>query len=73
MSVTAEKCTADDYYVWSPSENLANHECILGERETFERKVANLLCLNGGEYERFINRTICPCSREDFEWYMVAV
>ncbi|XP_065891527.1 VPS10 domain-containing receptor SorCS2-like [Dysidea avara] len=66
-TILSEECTANDYFLWSPSDNLENHECTLGERETFERKVANHLCLNGGEYERFINRTICPCSREDFE------
>ena len=65
---TATDCTKEDYYKWSPSDNLIDNECILGEKETFERKIANHLCRNGGEYERDINRTVCPCSREDYEW-----
>ena len=68
--LVANDCTSQDYYKWSPSDNLFNHECILGEKETFERKIANHLCRNGGEYERDISKTICNCSREDFEWYI---
>ena len=67
---TANKCTKEDYYKWSPSDNLIDNECILGEKETFERKIANHSCLNGGEYERVINKAVCPCSREDYEWYV---
>ena len=66
---TANNCARNDYYQWSPSDNLINNECILGEKEVFERKVANHQCRNGGEYERDISRTTCPCSREDYEWY----
>lgn len=65
----AKHCTKEDYYKWSPSDSLIDNECTLGEKEIFERKIADHLCLNGGEYERVINRTICPCSREDYEWY----
>ena len=65
----AQHCAKEDYYKWSPSDNLIDNECILGEKEIFERKIANHLCFNGGEYERYINKSVCPCTREDYEWY----
>ena len=64
----AQNCTKEDYYKWSLSDNLIDNECILGE-EIFEHKIADHLSLNDGEYERYINKSVCPCTRKDYEWY----
>ena len=65
----AQNCTKENYYKWSPSDNLIDNECILREKEIFEHKLANHLSLNGGQYERYINKSVCPHTREDYEWY----
>ena len=60
----AQNFTKEDYYKRSPFDNLIDNECIVGEKEIFECKIANLFCLNGEEHERYISVSL---SREYYE------
>lgn len=60
-------CTADDYKFWSPSSLNSLVSCVLGVRETFQRRIPNSNCYNGIDYDRPVKKEICECSRRDFE------
>lgn len=44
--------------------------CILGKKETFERRIAHSNCYNGKDYDRPVKMEICECDIEDFEWFV---
>ncbi|XP_046665505.1 sortilin-related receptor-like isoform X3 [Homalodisca vitripennis] len=62
-------CTPDDYKFWSPSsgDEGVKMTCILGVKETYERRVPHSNCYNGKDYDRPIKMEVCPCDAEDFE------
>ena len=62
-----KNCTKDDYKDWSPSDN-GYEECLLGQKEVFQRRRANSLCFNGREFDREISVENCSCNIMDYEW-----
>lgn len=68
-SVFAYNCTKDDYKFWSPSSAVGPSKlaCVMGRRETYERRVPHSNCYNGKDYDRPVKMEICQCDAEDFE------
>ncbi|XP_063217852.1 sortilin-related receptor-like [Bacillus rossius redtenbacheri] len=63
-------CKPDDYKFWSPSSStgsVMHMPCILGRKETYERRIARTNCYNGRDYDRPVRMEICECDLEDFE------
>ncbi|XP_067011986.2 sortilin-related receptor isoform X2 [Anabrus simplex] len=69
QSVFDYNCSKErDYKFWSPSSSAGPHiSCIMGRRETYERRVAHSNCFNGRNYDRPIRIEKCECFAEDFE------
>ncbi|XP_026332516.1 sortilin-related receptor isoform X2 [Hyposmocoma kahamanoa] len=63
----ARNCTQEDYKFWSPSPPNSTVSCVLGQRDTFQRRLAHTNCYNGITYERPVKKQVCECSRRDFE------
>ncbi|XP_063385358.1 sortilin-related receptor-like [Cydia fagiglandana] len=63
----ARNCTPDDYKFWSPSPPNSSVSCVLGTRDTFQRRLAHTNCYNGINYDRPVKKELCECSRRDFE------
>ncbi|XP_070547805.1 sortilin-related receptor-like [Ptychodera flava] len=68
-SIFESKCGPDDYKMWSPGEERPGElsECLMGSKQTFERRIAHAKCFNGQDYDRPITEEYCLCTREDFE------
>lgn len=60
-------CTQDDYKFWSPSPPNSSVSCVLGSRNTFQRRLAHTNCYHGVNYERAVTKEVCECTRRDFE------
>ncbi|KAI8432323.1 hypothetical protein MSG28_004739 [Choristoneura fumiferana] len=60
-------CTPDDYKFWSPSPPNSSVSCVLGTRDTFQRRLAHTNCYNGINYDRPVKKEVCECSRRDYE------
>ncbi|XP_041981642.1 sortilin-related receptor-like [Aricia agestis] len=60
-------CTANDYKFWSPTPNNSSVSCVLGMKDTFQRRLAHTNCYNGVGYDRPIEKKPCVCSRRDYE------
>ena len=43
-------------------------DCVLGSSITIERRLPQVCCLNGREYDREFDFRICQCTSEDYEW-----
>lgn len=63
----ARNCTPDDYKFWSPASSNSSVSCVLGARDTFQRRLAHTNCYNGIDYDRPVKKEVCECSRRDFE------
>lgn len=63
----ARNCTQEDYKFWSPSPPNSTATCILGQRDTYQRRLAHTNCYNGIAYVRPVKKQVCECSRRDFE------
>ncbi|XP_039293247.1 sortilin-related receptor-like [Nilaparvata lugens] len=64
----AYNCSADDYKQWSPSSEDGPHmPCVLGKKETYQRRNPHSNCYNGRDYDRPVNMERCRCQVEDFE------
>nr|CAD7443907.1 unnamed protein product [Timema bartmani] len=62
-------CTKDDYKFWSPSAvSGPRMPCLMGRKETYERRVPHSNCYNGRDYDRPVKLEVCECELEDFEW-----
>ncbi|CAH0727121.1 unnamed protein product, partial [Brenthis ino] len=61
------KCTDDDYKYWSPTPPNTSVSCVLGMRDTFQRRLAHTNCHNGIGYDRPVKKERCECSRRDYE------
>ncbi|XP_060804264.1 sortilin-related receptor isoform X1 [Amyelois transitella] len=59
-------CTAEDYKFWTPSPN-SSVSCVLGVRETFQRRLVHSNCYNGIDNNRPVSKEVCECSRRDYE------
>ncbi|BET01296.1 Low-density lipoprotein receptor repeat class B [Nesidiocoris tenuis] len=61
-------CTADDYKMWSPaSSQSVKMACIMGRKETYERRFITSKCFNGLNFNRTVKYEPCFCDIEDFE------
>ena len=67
MPVFQYKCKETDYRLWSPSDALNNWKCLLGRKDTYERRIPHANCYNGIDYDRPISTENCPCIVEDYE------
>lgn len=62
-------CTEDDYKFWAPglySEGPLM-PCLLGQRETYQRRKPHANCHNGLTYERPYRTEKCKCNKYDFD------
>lgn len=66
-TVLNNKCQANNYTYWSPNDERAGGQCLLGQHLVFERRKSGDCCFNGKEYEREINISSCACGEDDFE------
>ncbi|CAB3366798.1 Hypothetical predicted protein [Cloeon dipterum] len=61
-------CTPDDYKFWSPSSDDGPHmPCILGRKETYQRRLPHSQCYNGKNFDGPIKMETCECDYEDFD------
>ncbi|GFG37795.1 hypothetical protein Cfor_11613, partial [Coptotermes formosanus] len=61
-------CTDEDYKFWSPSSGNGTHmSCVLGRKETYQRRVPHSNCYNGRDYDRPIKMEVCECAVEDYD------
>lgn len=60
-------CTEDDYKFWAPGLGDPSMPCLLGQRETYQRRKPHANCYNGLTYERPYKTEICYCNKWDFE------
>ncbi|KOB70678.1 Sortilin-related receptor, partial [Operophtera brumata] len=60
-------CTDSDFKFWSPSPPNSSVSCVLGLKNTYQRRIAYTSCYHGNDYDRAINKEVCECSRRDFE------
>lgn len=60
-------CTSDDYKFWAPSPPNSSVSCVMGVRDTFQRRVPQSNCYNGINYDRPVKKEVCECGRRDFE------
>lgn len=45
--------------------------CILGRKETYQRRIPHSNCYSGRDYERPIKIEVCECDAEDFDWFVI--
>ncbi|XP_052741999.1 sortilin-related receptor isoform X1 [Bicyclus anynana] len=67
LNTFPRNCTQDDYKFWSPTPPNSAVSCVLGTRDTFQRRLAHTNCHNGVGYERPVKKELCECSRRDYE------
>ncbi|GBP23516.1 Sortilin-related receptor [Eumeta japonica] len=60
-------CTQEDYKFWSPSPPNSTVSCVLGMKETFQRRYPYANCYNGIDYARPVKKETCECTRKDYE------
>jgi sortilin-related receptor len=62
-------CTEDDYNFWAPgfADDDVFTPCVMGYKETYQRRRAHASCYNGVGYQRPIRQEICQCTAWDFE------
>ncbi|XP_043466543.1 sortilin-related receptor-like isoform X3 [Leptopilina heterotoma] len=61
-------CEKDDFKFWSPStprESLST--CVLGRKEIYQRRAANIQCYIGVNYNRPVKIDTCPCDANDYQ------
>lgn len=66
-SVFERKCSKNDYKMWTPFDPEAGRFCLLGRRESYERRSPHSNCFNGINYDQPISSEVCPCTRADYE------
>lgn len=67
-NVFERDCTEDDYKFWSPaSEEHPLMSCVLGLKETYQRRALRANCYTGVNYTRSVRPEICPCDANDYE------
>jgi hypothetical protein len=67
--VSGYNCTDEDYKFWSPSSGNGTHmPCVLGRKETYQRRIPHSNCFNGRDYDRPIKMEVCECAVEDYDW-----
>ncbi|CAK9806758.1 Sortilin-related receptor [Anthophora plagiata] len=67
-NVFERSCTEDDFKFWSPSSlDQPVMSCVLGRKETYQRRAARANCYTGVDYDRPIKTEICPCDFNDYQ------
>lgn len=67
--ISGYNCTDEDYKFWSPSAGNGSYmPCVLGRKETYQRRIPHSNCFNGRNYDRPIKMEICECGVEDYDW-----
>lgn len=67
-NVFEKDCTKDDFKFWSPSSSdQPVMSCVLGRKETYQRRAASVNCYTGVDYDRPIKTEICPCDFNDYQ------
>lgn len=70
------KCagTEGDYVQWlahSADPSGSNDGCVLGYKETFLRLRRDSVCWNGRDYGVTKKLSPCPCTMDDYHWYVL--
>ncbi|KAL0117855.1 hypothetical protein PUN28_008920 [Cardiocondyla obscurior] len=67
-NVFQKDCTEDDYKFWSPSSiDQPVMACILGRKETYQRRAARSNCYQGVNYDRPVRLETCQCDANDYQ------
>ncbi|XP_066589021.1 sortilin-related receptor-like [Prorops nasuta] len=67
-NVFKKVCTKDDFKSWSPaSPDQPAMACVLGRRETYQRRAPRVTCYTGENYDRPVKLEFCPCDANDYE------
>ncbi|XP_064492144.1 sortilin isoform X4 [Pseudopipra pipra] len=65
-------CEDKDYTIWlahSSDPSAPSDGCVLGYKEQFRRLRKASLCRNGRGFSASPQRSVCPCTLQDFLWY----
>lgn len=68
--------TEGDYIQWlahSADPTGSNDGCVLGYKETFLRLRKDTVCWNGRDYAVTKKLSPCPCTVDDYHWYVIVV
>lgn len=74
MCVFAFAGTEGDYVQWlahSSDITGSNDGCLLGYKETFLRLRKGSVCWNGRDYAVTKRLSPCPCTLDDYHWYLL--
>ena len=66
--------TERDYVQWlahSAYPSGSNDGCVLGYKETFFRLRKDSVCWNGRDYSVSKKLSPCPCTVDDYHWYVL--
>ena len=67
-NVFERDCTPDDFKFWSPtSTEQPVMACVLGRKETYQRRAATANCYTGVNYDRPVKLEICQCDISDYQ------
>lgn len=62
------ECTREDYKPWTPSNpDKLDMTCVLGRKETYQRRSAHINCYQGVEYDRKVTVKNCLCDAIDYQ------
>lgn len=74
MCVFAFAGTEGDYVQWlahSSDTTGSNDGCLLGYKETYLRLRKGSVCWNGRDYAVTKRLSPCPCTLDDYHWYLL--
>lgn len=67
-NVFNRECTEDDYKFWSPSStDKPVMACVLGRKETYQRRAIRANCYQGVNYDRPVRLEVCQCDANDYQ------
>lgn len=67
-NVFEKDCAETDFKFWSPSSpDQPMMSCVLGRKETYQRRAARINCYTGIDYDRPVKTEICPCDFNDYQ------
>lgn len=67
-NVFERACTEHDYKFWSLSSTEQPYmSCVLGRKETYQRRALSANCYTGTTYDRPVRMEICPCDASDYQ------
>lgn len=70
----AYNCTEEDYKLWSPyNPDEPKMNCLLGRKEVYKKRVPRTKCYSGLNFDEPVKIQLCPCTSEDFMWYVFVI